>query len=238
MRSQRRNRRPASLVRRCQGLPGFKSDLLDRTVRLNGAIFYYTVDDMQLSAIGGGNNFTALVNADEGVAYGAELDAQWRATEALTLTAGFSYNNTEIKDDTLTNGGCAQCTVTDPVAANGNFSLDGNPFPQAPETIFNFTARYAIPFGSDGELFAFTDWAFQGETNLFLYESVEFQTDDNVEGGLRLGYENFADSYSIALFGRNITNEDNVKGAIDFNNLTGIVNEPRIIGIEFKKSFY
>ena len=217
---------------------GFKSDLLDRTVRLNGAIFYYTVDDMQLSAIGGGNNFTALVNADEGVAYGAELDAQWRATEALTLTAGFSYNNTEIKDDNLTNGGCAQCTVTDPVAANGNFSLDGNPFPQAPETIFNFTARYAIPFGSDGELFAFTDWAFQGETNLFLYESVEFQTDDNVEGGLRLGYENFTDSYSIALFGRNITNEDNVKGAIDFNNLTGIVNEPRIIGIEFKKSFY
>jgi iron complex outermembrane receptor protein len=29
-----------------------------------------------------------------------------------------------------------------------------------------------------------------------------------------------------------------VKGGIDFNNLTGIVNEPRIVGVEFKMSFY
>lgn len=32
------------------------------------------------------------------------------------------------------------------------------------------TARYAMPFGEGGELFAFTDWAYQGDTNLFLYK--------------------------------------------------------------------
>jgi iron complex outermembrane receptor protein len=92
--------------------------------------------------------------------------------------------------------------------------------------------------GDDGEFFVFTDWAFQGETNIFLYEAVEFTTDDNFEGGLRIGYENFAHNYTVALFGRNITNEDNVKGAIDFNNLTGIVNEPRVWGVEFKYTYY
>jgi iron complex outermembrane receptor protein len=71
-----------------------------------------------------------------------------------------------------------------------------------------------------------------------LYESVEFQTDGNVEGGLRIGYENFEHNYTVALFGRNITDEENVKGAVDFNNLTGIVNQPRIFGIEAKVSFY
>ena len=71
-----------------------------------------------------------------------------------------------------------------------------------------------------------------------LYESVEFTTDDNFEGGLRIGYENFEHNYTVALFGRNITDEDNVKGAIDFNNLTGIMNEPRILGVEVKYSFY
>lgn len=92
--------------------------------------------------------------------------------------------------------------------------------------------------GDNGEFFVFTDWAFQGETNIFLYESVEFTTDDNFEGGLRIGYENFEHNYTVALFGRNITDEDNVKGAIDFNNLTGIMNEPRILGVEVKYSFY
>jgi iron complex outermembrane receptor protein len=100
------------------------------------------------------------------------------------------------------------------------------------------TARYAVPMGDDGEFFIFTDWAYQGETSLFLYDSVEFTTDGNIEGGLRIGYENFEDDYSIALFARNITDEENVKGAIDFNNLTGIVNQPRIIGIEAKISFF
>jgi iron complex outermembrane receptor protein len=226
---------------------GIKSDLFDDSLRLNAAAFYYTVDDMQFSAIGGGNNFTALVNADEGEAYGFEVDAQWLATDELTFTAGYSYNHTEIKDDSLTVSPCGtsaadgftgNCTVTDPRPDGFVASIDGNPFPQAPESIFNFTARYTIPMGDDGEFFVFTDWAFQGETNIFLYEAVEFTTDDNFEGGLRIGYENFAHNYTVALFGRNITDEDNVKGAIDFNNLTGIVNEPRVWGVEFKYTYY
>ena len=226
---------------------GIKSDLFDDTLRLNAAAFYYTVDDMQFSAIGGGNNFTALVNADKGEAYGLEVDAQWLATDELTFTAGYSYNHTEIKDDSLTVSPCGtsaadgftgNCTVTDPRPDGFVASIDGNPFPQAPESIFNFTARYTIPMGDDGEFFVFTDWAFQGETNIFLYEAVEFTTDDNFEGGLRIGYENFAHNYTVALFGRNITDEDNVKGAIDFNNLTGIVNEPRVWGVEFKYTYY
>ncbi|MFT6990384.1 MAG: iron complex outermembrane receptor protein [Paraglaciecola sp.] len=40
------------------------------------------------------------------------------------------------------------------------------------------------------------------------------------------------------MFGRKITNEENLKGAIDFNNLMGIVNQPRIFGIEAKVRFY
>lgn len=217
---------------------GFKADLLNNKLRLNAAVFAYEVDDIQLSAIGGANNGNSLLNADKGSAYGFEVDAQYLVNDNLAVTAGYSYNNTELKDADLLVGACgANCTVTDPLI-NGLAVADGNPFPQAPETILTFTARYSIPMGNDGELFAYTDWSFQGKTNLFLYESVEFQTDNNFEGGLRIGYENFADGYSIAIFGRNITNEDNVKGAIDFNNLTGIVNEPRIWGIEGKISFY
>ena len=224
---------------------GFKSDLLDDTLRLNAAAFYYVIDDIQFSAIGGGANNTALINADKGTGLGYEIDAQYLATDELTLTAGFSYNKTEIKDRTLSVFPCGanatfagNCTVNDALTPDNRALVDGNPFPQAPETIFNFTARYTVPAGDDGEFYVFTDWAFQGKTNIFLYDSVEFATDDNFEGGLRIGYENFANDYSIALFGRNITDEENLRGGIDFNNLTAIVNEPRVIGVEFKASFY
>jgi iron complex outermembrane receptor protein len=148
-------------------------------------------------------------------------------------------NETELKDPNLLVAPCGSgCTVLDQVNSDGLASVNGNPFPNAPESIFTFTARYSVPAGDDGEYFAYTDWAFQGDTNLFLYDSVEYSVDSQFEGGIRVGYENFAEGYSVALFGRNITDEDNVKGGIDFNNLTGIVNEPRIVGVEFKMSFY
>ena len=226
---------------------GFKADLLDRVLRLNGAIYHYTVDDMQFSAIGGGGNFTRLVNADEGVGQGFEVEATWLAAEGLTLTAGYSYNDTEIKDSELSVLPCGatynfggvppRCTMNDPTSDGISYSVDGNPFPQAPKTNFSFTARYSFEIES-GEIFAYTDWVFMGETNLFLYDSVEFKTDSQFEGGLRVGYENFDDQYTISLFGRNITDEENLRGAIDFNNFTVIDNNPRVWGVEFRKEFY
>ena len=83
----------------------------------------------------------------------------------------------------------------------------------------------------------FTDWAFYGKINMPLYEAVEFQTDDQKEGGLRIGYKNNASGWEIAAFGRNITDEDNILGFIDFNNNTGFVNEPRVWGIEVGREF-
>jgi len=212
---------------------GLKSELFERRVRLNGAVFAYTVNDPQFSAIGGAGNNTILLNAEEGKAWGFELDGEWVVNENLTLTAGYSYSNTEIDDPNLTVATCGsgQCTPLDPVAAPGRVFVDGNPFPNAPESIFDFTARFSAPVGNGGELFAYTDWSLQGDTNLFLYETREFNTSGNFEGGLKVGYARDDGAWELALFARNITDEDNLKGGIDFNNNTGFVNEPRVIGI-------
>ncbi len=210
---------------------GLKSELLDRRIRLNGALFTYTIDDPQFSAVGGGSNSNRLINAKKGEAYGIELDGEFVVTENLVLTAGYSYAKTEIKDSTLATATCAQCTVTDPLNAKGQALINGNPFPNAPEYTFDVTARYAVPFGADGEFFAYTDWKVQGMTNFFLYESKEFFSEGDFEGGLKLGYAKLDGSWEAALFARNITDEDNLKGAIDFNNNTAFVNEPRVIGV-------
>ena len=225
---------------------GLKSELLDRKVRLNLAGYYYTIDDPQFSAVGGGGNLVQLVNADKGRGYGFELDSAFQITPDFLITAGASWNNTEIQDENLLVGVCqpfpgapVHCAVTDPTVVVGGATrayVDGNPFPNAPEWIADVTARYAVPVSSNGEVFAYTDWTYQGATNFFLYESQEFNSDNQIEGGLRVGYARFDGSLEVAVFARNITNEDNVKGGIDFNNRTGFVNDPRVIGISVRFS--
>ncbi|MET3667441.1 TonB-dependent receptor [Caulobacter sp. 1776] len=215
---------------------GLKSELMDRRVRLNGAVFAYTIDDPQFSAVGGGSNSNRLINAKKGEAYGLELDSEFVVTPNFVVTAGYSYAHTKIKDSSLAVAPCAACTVTDKLNAAGQALVDGNPFPNAPKYTFDFTARYAYPVAS-GELFAFTDWKVQGYTNLFLYQSKEFYSKGDFEGGLKLGYANKEGGWEVAAFARNITNESNIKGAIDFNNLTAFVNEPRVIGVSLDARF-
>ena len=216
---------------------GLKSELLNRRARFNLAGYYYTIDDPQFSAIGGADNLVQLVNANKGRGYGFEMDAAFQVTPDFLITGGASWNKTEIQDDQLAVGTCLQCTVLDPLVDIGGTSralVDGNPFPNAPEWIADLTARYAVPISAQGELFAYTDWTYQGATNFFLYESAEFNAEDQIEGGLRIGYAKFDGSLEVALFARNITNEDNVKGGIDFNNNTAFVNDPRVIGVSVR----
>jgi iron complex outermembrane receptor protein len=216
---------------------GFKSLMMDNRLRLNGALYYYDANDLQFSAIGGLGNFNQLVNAD-GRGYGVEADVEYAPTDNFDLTAGFAWNNTKITEDNLLVAPCgAPCSVLDPVNADGLANVEGNPFPQAPEFTFNVTARYGIEMGNGNELYGFTDWAVQGDTNFFLYESAEFNSNGNFEGGLRVGYLMDDGKYDVALFARNITNEANLKGGIDFNNLTGFVNEPRVIGVAARANF-
>jgi outer membrane receptor protein involved in Fe transport len=215
---------------------GFKTELADRRVRLNGAVFYYTVEDPQFTAVGGAGNLVQLINANKGEAYGFELDSAFQITPEFLVTLGVAYNNTKIKDNALAVGICAQCTVTDPTVDIGGTTralVDGNPFPNAPEWSGDLTARYGIPVGNSGEFFIFTDWTYLGETNFLLYESREFNAGSRIEGGLRVGYSGNNGEWELAAFARNITNEDNVLGVVDFNNNTAFVNDPRVIGVSF-----
>ena len=66
------------------------------------------------------------------------------------------------------------------MSGNTRALVDGNPFPNAPEWIADVTARYAFPVSNSGEIFFFTDWAYQGKTNFFLYESAEFNANDQI----------------------------------------------------------
>lgn len=216
---------------------GVKAELWDNRARLGFAVFHYELDNQQLTAVGGATNFNRLINADRTVGQGFEVDFDAYLTDSLMVTFGASYNDTEIRDRDLAVQPCGGgCTVTDPVVG-GLALLDGNPLPQAPKWVYNLTARYVRPVGESAEFFVYTDWAYRSEVNFFLYEAAEFRGKSLLEGGLRVGYGWGNGQYEVALYGRNILNEIRAVGAIDFNNLTGFVNEPRIVGVEFRANY-
>lgn len=210
---------------------GIKSEI-GGNIRFNLTGFYFDTKDLQLTAVGGTSNFTTLLNAKKVEGYGVEAELEAKPVDGLDLTAGVSYNRNKIKDPDAYVAGCASgCTVLDPerVGSPGIYSINGNQLPQSPKFTANWTARYAVPMGN-GELYAFTDWAYRSKIQFFLYKSVEYSDDSMLEGGLRVGYK--TDRYDVAAFARNITNDVSAVGGIDFNNLTGFVNEPRIWGVE------
>ena len=210
---------------------GIKSTL-SNVARFNLTGFYFRTKDMQLTAVGGASNFTTLINAEKVDGYGFEAEFEAKPAKGLTLTAGISYNYNEIKDPNLFVAGCgAACTVTNPQrpASPGIYAINGNQLPQSPRWIVNWTAGYAAPVGN-GEVYVFTDWAYRSKIQFFLYNSVEFSDDNMLAGGLRLGYR--TGKFDIAAFGRNITDDVSAVSGIDFNNLTAMVNEPRVWGVE------
>lgn len=223
---------------------GVKTSLLDNRLRLNVAGFTYTVDDIQLNGNDSNGN-GVLFNADKARAYGLEADLDWRPIQNLSLTAGLSLLHSEIQDKRVYAQVCALngvvvCTVNDPtikIGTNTFAQIDGNPLPNAPKYSVNLAARYDIPVSDSGVFFVSTDWNKQGYTSFVLYDSKEFTSNGNFEGGLKLGYNGDHGAYEVALFARNITNAKNLKGVIE-NYMAAVYNEPRIVGVSLNYNWH
>ena len=222
---------------------GFKSNLLGNTLRLNGTVFAYRVQDIQLN----GNDVNGngvLFNADKAEAYGFEGDATWKPVSNLTLGVGLSLLHSEIKDKRVFAQVCALngvvvCTVGNPtvrVGSNVFAQIDGEPLPNAPQYNVDVTARYDQPLNNGGRAFIAGDFNIQGYTQFVLYRTKEFYSNGNYEAGLKLGYTAPGDAYELSVFARNLTNQKNLKGVIE-NFMAAVFNEPRIIGVQLSGKF-
>jgi iron complex outermembrane receptor protein len=218
---------------------GIKSNLLDNRARLNLTAYRWNTDDLQLTAVGGQFNSTQLLNAKHAIGQGFEGEGELVPIENLLLTASFSYNFTEIQDPNLEvascGDGCVMENARDP--RTGNYYINGNPLPNAPRWVVDASAKYTIPVADAKDVYLMTDWSYRSDVNFFLYRAVEFTGMSLVQGGFRLGYEDHTHGLEVAGFVRNVLDQIRITGAIDFDNLTGFVNDPRTFGAEVRVKF-
>jgi len=128
---------------------GLKSDLYDRRIRLNAALFYSDYEDIQRSILIGtstGGVATAVQNAAEGAVHGAELEIQALATERLRLAASLGYTHAEYDQ-----------------YQSGTTDKSDEPFPFTPEWSGSISADYTVPLGF-GSLNGRADYSFQSES--------------------------------------------------------------------------
>jgi iron complex outermembrane receptor protein len=218
---------------------GMKSILADQRLRLNLAAYVYKMDKQQLTAVGGQYNVATLLNAKNTNGHGLEADIEYVPGAHFWATVGFSWNWTQIDDPNLTVavpfcGG--ECHVLNPINADGTLVyINHNSLPYAPEYIFDGILNYQADPVNKG-FFGSLDWAYASNKSFFLYKSKEFNS-DSLEFGLRLGYGWNAGKYEVALWSRNLFDAKINEGGIDFDNLTGMTNEPRKVGVEFVARF-
>ena len=108
------------------------------------------------AAVGGGGNLVQLINADEGVGYGFEVDSEFLINDNLVV------RRLRLERDQAGgrrwNGLCAMYGHKPDVDNDGFAEVDGNPFPQAPDFILSFSARYSVPAETPGGEWFMTDW--------------------------------------------------------------------------------
>jgi len=222
---------------------GLKSALLDNTVHFNLTGFYYTVDNIQLNGNDSNGN-GVLFNAKKAKGYGLEAEFDARPTPNLRFNVGLSLLKTEVQDPNVyaqvgAAGGVLSQTVLNPTVRVGNnffAQIDGNSLPNAPTFNLNIGGRYDLPVSDDSRFFVSGDFNMQGRVNYVLYKTVEYSSIGNFELGAKAGYS--FGRYEIAVFARNLTNEQNLIGVIDTSNYrAGIYNEPRVYGLSLSGSF-
>ena len=220
---------------------GIKTQSSDRRYSLAFDVYYYDVSHQQLTAVGGQSNVVQLINAKDTIGKGAELELHARPMTNLQLNLAGSYNYTRIEDPNLAVGRCFDwsflpggpaCTELNPPnpAVPGTVFVNGNPLPQAPKWTGDFSLRYGIPMGPSGELYLFSDVSWRSEMNFFLDKEVEFTGPSLFQLGARIGYTWDNNKFEVAAYCRNCTDQIRNIGGINFENFTGFINDPRIVG--------
>ena len=127
---------------------GAKTDLNNRTLRLNGALFYYDYSDLQVNTFQNGVAITT--NAAEATVTGFEGDLVARASEEVEFRLTYTFLDTEYDN------------FISPFGGLGPQDLSGNELRNAPEHKLNGGVTYTADLG-DGAIVLGAQVTYQSE---------------------------------------------------------------------------
>lgn len=172
---------------------GFKSTLLDSTLRLNGAVFYSDYQDIQCAVVIGIAPTT--INYGDGEILGLELEANWVPRGNWSVDFSMGYLDAGWADGTLT-----------PQASTVGISED-NDFAMIPEWSLSSGIAYNFELGDKGILTPRVDWSYRSDVNKDAANTPILVQDAFNLVNVGVTWVSAGEQYKVSLQGRNITDE-------------------------------
>jgi iron complex outermembrane receptor protein len=214
---------------------GWKTQLFDRRLQFNGAVYDEEWYNVQLQiydpTLYGNSGFT--VNGPHYRVRGVEGDVVWRITNELTLNSSFAWNHSEqVNDPSLViNGAEVSLFPTRGI---------GSPLANAPPFQGNMRLRYEVPMfdylwhaqaGAQHTDHSYADVITQGTLAAPDYELAPYTTYDAAAGVAK-------DAWEFEFYGENLTDAraQLFISSASFTTLT-TTNRPRVMGVRFSYKF-
>jgi iron complex outermembrane receptor protein len=219
---------------------GVKSVFPDAGLMLNASAFRYIYSDKQAIAlvndVAGSDIPQYVIDTSDEEAWGVDVEAQWRATDHVTLFANASFIDATYKDK-LTRG-------EDPIDLSGEPT--GEPYLSAA-----LGASYGWSLGPVGDMDLSGRYSYRGESRCnadserqgtCALQSI-FQVGEAAQRlDLRLAWTSLSEKYGLAAYVTNVLDDQYVTG---INNITtdtfgtpfATISPPRMWGVEAKVAF-
>lgn len=212
---------------------GAKNTLLEGSLQLNGAIYSYDyknrqslviVEDPVLFLVG------TLANVPKSSILGAEMDFQWLPTDELEIRGGVSYMDTDVENDLSSNDVRGMSLFSD--------VPKGTALAQAPKWSYNFLTAYTWDLNEDIYAKAQVDYSWS-DTQFAALADANAQYGSMENLGARISLRSTDDSWEVALWGKNLTDE--VSDNYSFTNNSGartvFRSEPISYGVSVTYNF-
>lgn len=203
---------------------GFKSELLDGSMQLNGAVFFYRYHDQQFLNVDPVTLAQTLVNIDKSEIAGGELELTYRPLPTLLLRSGLGYLDSEVKKGEL----------------NG-IDLQGNELVNSPELNFNITADWDVLQVAAGTLTLHMDSSYSDSHYFDVFNVNRLQQGGFWLTNARVQFSAADDSWEVALWSKNIADKKYRTSIIDLQSSFGFdyshIGAPRTFGADLTLRF-
>lgn len=186
---------------------GWKTELFDRRLRLNGAVFYQTYKDFQVNVPNPEGSIALVSNASDVTARGVELDFAGALSNHWAVNGSFAWIRSTYDDYPV-----APCPTTQSKDPACRQDLSGKQLDNAPEWTLNLGLEYSAPLNFAEQLHwhARANASYRGDTFLLATQSQDSLQAAYTVYGARLGLGRADERWKVELWSNNLTDEDYV----------------------------
>lgn len=211
---------------------GVKSTLMDGRMQLNGSVFYYDYEDLQVFSFNGFASAT-IENAASAENFGGEIEIITQPTDRFKVYLAAAY-----LDATYENYLSDGAQIGQPGAP---ISLSGNTIRNSPEWSFNAALGYDLPLNGGGSVNFSVNGNYKSDVFFDQFNQAILSQDDLFLVNARVAYTLPNDRWQVSAFVRNLTDEEYIVGAVGLpaqnNAPQGYAGNPRTYGMQINYGF-